>query len=189
MHRTLLAVATLALATLTVSARASEVTYYIENGVVGLDVQVPSSTLGIFGGYIVVNSATGTIDGGNLWMIDDGQTYLDMGYLPGSEQIVAGADYARFNNPLPLNSPLRAEINLGITNVPGDVPTLCLAAPCPVDPNGFNSTAILNSEVYVHPLIGGTLAATPEPSSLVLLGSGMLSLVGAVRRKRASMLI
>jgi hypothetical protein len=95
-----------------------------------------------------------------------------------------GANYASgtddFGNFLMDGSPDDYSNSIAFTYNYSSAPTLYLA---PGDNWGVGVNGYAGSYAAVDPLVSGTITVTPEPGTLLLLGSGLVGFAGMLRRK------
>lgn len=146
-------------------AQAADILYNVSGGSL-----TPSAS---FTGSFLLNTTTGNIDSGAFTFLTSYGTFNLSTTTPGT---FAGAD--------------------SLTDANGDVFRLAINGPNPISLNTLgaygsldDSNLVLYSQYGVrYDVTGSTVTAataanTPEPSSLILLGTGVLAGAGAIRRR------
>lgn len=153
----------IALFCLTAAAHASDISYTVTGGTL--------TSSGTFSGSFLINSTSEVIDGGQFTFIAPlgGTTYSFFSVIAtdptigGLENFTDGSGN-RFR--LALNGPLtNLNFNTFASNGSG------------------GDTALILASGKQYDFAGGTISATPEPSSLILLATGALGFAGVIRRR------
>lgn len=167
MRLSALLLAPVALLGMTLSAQAADITELVTGGTL--------SQGGTFTGSFLINSSTEFVDGGSFTFLTPSGTFnvstTNSGPIPGLDYLSdATGDIFR----LALNGTISTLAFNTIQNYPSN-----------------NDSALLILNGLQYDVTGGTITAqvpppttvTPEPSSLILLGTGALGVAGTLRRR------
>ncbi len=148
-----------------------------------------SCTVGSFGGTLTIDITAGTVLSGNLSATTPTGGYSVSGVPSGQEPIGGGGRYDLIDD---------YEVSLGSFFLALDIPETLVGytggALCSYDDSFLSgceglvpplSYLALDSTYFVYDgaTTPGALVVSPEPSTLMLLGTGVLGAAGAVRRR------
>jgi hypothetical protein len=183
MKRLSLVLGALALAAIpSTSALADTFSFTLTGGLTGSGTLVATDD---GGGKYTVNSATGMINSQSISLIgangfdsNDNFVYDNPGYNPGVIPFSSDVDYDGISFLLGNGSKVNVDLKLGYFVV------LYAYQDGTLDPTqGRTTTGPVDFDITNTTGAGDPPAPAPEPSSLVLLGTGILGAAGAVRRR------
>jgi hypothetical protein len=132
-------------------------------------------------------TATGTLTGPDTWSISQtGSLLFSYGtsgsLLTGNLQLVdlsQSSSIGTFNDQLVANLTITGGSLAGLFSPSGGIAQLIIDLP-----SGVDLSTLTTGQTETANVSEGSIYQTPEPGSMLLIGSGLLGLAGLVRRRR-----